>query len=291
MEDRWRDLAALCEAEPYCRELGLAVDELAEGVARLRLPYHDKNSNPGQALHGGVAASLIDIAGKLAAGTGFEGEVEAAAIDVSVNYLAAAIGEEIVAEGRVLRRGKEISYAEVDVTTTGAKPIAKGLVTTRIVDAGQAARRFAGTADPNALPEAVVSSLGKAFTKVPFIARLGMRNERMQDGTARVRMPFLAANAATGDAVHEGALIALIDTSGALASWSLTGLDFRFKASTVAVHASFSDEARNEDVIALARTLRRKEEIFWNEVTVAGASSGKLVAHGGVVYRIVVPTE
>src|SRR5438105_7700605 len=110
MEERWKSLAARCESEPYCKELGVAVEELEEGRARLRLPYHDKNSNPGQALHGGVAASMIDIAGTLAAWTGFSGEADAAAIDVAVNYLAAAIGEEIFAEARVLRRGKEITY-------------------------------------------------------------------------------------------------------------------------------------------------------------------------------------
>jgi len=104
-----------------------------------------------------------------------------------------------------------------------------------------------------------------------------------------VRMPFLESNLGAGGAVHEGALIALIDTSGAMASWSITGLDFTFKASTVAVHASFADDAVREDVVAQARTLRRREEIFWNEVTVIGATSKKLVAHGDVVYRIVVP--
>jgi uncharacterized protein (TIGR00369 family) len=289
MEDRWKSLASRCESEPYCRELGACVDDLGEGRVRLRLPYHDKNSNPGQALHGGVAASMIDIAGRLAADTGFTGEGEASAIDVAVNYLAAAIGEEISADARVLRRGKEITYAEVDVSTAQQKAIAKGLVTTRIVPRGSAARVFAGTADPEALAATDVSSLGKAFMKVPFIARLGMRNERMHEGTARVRMPFLEPNGTAGGAVHEGALIALIDTSGAMASWSITGLDFSFKASTVAVHANFADEAVREDVVALARTLRRKEEIFWNEVTVIGASSKKLVAHGDVVYRIVVP--
>ena len=289
MEERWKSLAVRCESEPYCKELGVAVEELEEGRARLRLPYHDKNSNPGQALHGGVAASMIDIAGALAAWTGFSGEADAAAIDVAVNYLAAAIGEEIFAEARVLRRGKEITYAEVDVTTGAKKPIAKGLVTTRIVAAGGPDRVFAGTADPNAIAAADVPSLGRAMMKVPFIARLGMRNERMDSGTARVRMPFLEANGAAGGAVHEGSLIALLDTTGAMASWSITGLDFSFKASTVAVHANFADRAIREDVIAFSRTLRRREEIFWNEVTVVGAESSRIVAHGDVVYRIVVP--
>jgi len=289
MTERWKSLAADFEAQPYCRELGLAVAEIGEGRARLRLPYDDKNSNPGQALHGGVAASMIDIGGTLAAWAGFEGECEGAAIDVSVNYLAAAIGEEIFANARVLRRGKELTYAEVDVATAAEKPIAKGLVTTRLVPPGQKPRSFAGSADPAALAPAEVSKFGRAFMKVPFIARLGMRNERMQDGTARVRLPFVEANAGRAGAVHEGALIALIDTSGAMASWSITGLDISYKASTVAVHANFADEAAGEDVIALARNLRRKEEIFWNEVSVVGEKSGKLIAHGDVVYRIVVP--
>ena len=84
-------------------------------------------------------------------------------------------------------------------------------------------------------------------------------------------------------------MVALVDTSAAMASWSITGLDFSYKASTVAVHVNFCAEAIREDVVALARTLRRKEEIFWNEVSIVGASSGALVAHGDVVYRIVLP--
>ncbi|MGH7820495.1 MAG: PaaI family thioesterase, partial [Candidatus Binatia bacterium] len=285
------DLKERFEGEPYCRELGVVVEAVEEGRARVRLPYDDKNSNPGRALHGGVAASMIDIAGSLAACAGFDdaGAMETGALDVAVNYLAAAIGEEIFAEARVLRRGKEITYCDVDVSTAQGKAIAKGLVTHRAVPVTTEARVFAGRADPDALAPAEVSQLGRAFMKVPFIGRLGMRNERMQDGTARVRLPFLEANAASGGAVHEGAIIALIDTTGAMASWSIVGLDFSFKASTVAVHANFAAPAVGEDLVSLARTLRKNEEIFWNEVTVAGAKSGKLVAHGDVVYRIVVP--
>jgi len=289
MEDQTNTLASRCESEPYCRELGVAVDAIADGGVRLGLPYDDKNSNPGRALHGGVAASLIAIAGRLAAQSGFAGDGEASVIDVAVNYLAAAIGEDVGAYAHVLRRGKEITYTEVDVATAQNKPIAKGLVTTRIVPRGFGSRSFAGSADPEAVAAVEVASLGKAFMKVPFIARLGMRNEGMKDGTARVRLPYVETNAAAGGAVHEGALIALIDTSGALSSWSITGLDVSFKASTVAVHVNFAEEALREDVLALARTLRRKEEIFWNEVSVVGASSKKLIAHGDVVYRIVVP--
>jgi uncharacterized protein (TIGR00369 family) len=277
---------------PYCRELGLEVEAVDANGAKLRLPYRDGNSNPGKALHGGVAASLIDIAGGLVSLAGApEGPVAHGAIDVSVSYLAAAIGEEIVAAARALRRGKEITYVEVDVATMGGKAIAKGIVVHRVVSATSDARTFGAPPSADEIPVKPVSDYGRAFMKVPFIARLGMRNEGFEEGIARVRLPFAEANTLDGQRLHEGAILALMDTTGALSSWSITGMDFRYKASTVAVHGQFVAPAAGEDLVALSRTVRRDEEIFWNSVSVVGVSSNTLVARGDVLYRIVVPKE
>src|SRR5581483_7771448 len=121
---------------PYCRRLGIVVEAVETDRVRVRVPYKDENSNPGRALHGGVAASTIRIAGVLAAATGLgEGQgLDAGTLDLSVDYLAAAIGEDIVADAEVLRRGKEIVYSDVDVRNGGGKRIAKGLVTYRALD-------------------------------------------------------------------------------------------------------------------------------------------------------------
>jgi acyl-coenzyme A thioesterase PaaI-like protein len=89
--------------------------------------------------------------------------------------------------------------------------------------------------------------------------------------------------------VHEGAVAALLDTAGAMASWSVAGLDLRSKASTVGIHLSHHSAARGEDVVAQACTLRRNNEVFLNTVTVSGRASGRIVATGAVTYRIVVP--
>src|SRR5436190_19138694 len=96
-------LAEALAGAPYARRLGVLVEELVPDRARVRVPYKDENSNPGRALHGGVAASIIDVAGVLAAATGLgdEREIDARTLDLAVDYLAAAIGEDIVAEARV----------------------------------------------------------------------------------------------------------------------------------------------------------------------------------------------
>ena len=44
-----------------------------------------------------------------------------------------------------------------------------------------------------------------------------------------------------------------------------------------------------EDVVATARTVRRNDEIFLNQVTVSEVRSKRVVATGSVTYRIVVP--
>lgn len=293
-DDALRTLATRFEQAPYTARLGLRVEEIALERVRCRVPYKEENSNPGRALHGGVAASTIAIAGTLAATTGLaEGRIaEAGTLDLSVVYLAAAIGEDVVADAEVLRRGKEIVYCNVDVRNDGGKRIARGLVTHRLLDRrpNPAVERQRVTPAPGVTPEeSDVPPLARAFVAVPFMAGLGLRVVHMRDGTARVRMPFQGGNADHGGVVHEGALAALVDTAGAMASWSIVGLDFRLKASTVGIHVSYHAPAVEEEVVAEARTCRRNDEIFLNQVTVGGLRSARVVATGAVTYRIVVP--
>jgi uncharacterized protein (TIGR00369 family) len=284
-----RDLAA--GAAPYHSSLGIHVEDVTAERARLRIPYADENSNPGRALHGGVYASAIDVAGTLAARAGIvlATAPDMRTLDLCVCYLAAAIGEDVTAEARVLRRGKELAYVAVDVRNDAGKSLATGLVTHRMAPPASPDRQLAAVPPftPPAAPTA--PPLARALVAVPFIAGRGMRITHMHEGRAIVEMPWKAENADEAGAVHEGALAALLDTAGAMASWSLVGLDFRLKASTVGIHVSFHASARGEDVVADARTIGRTDESFSNVVVVYGAGSGRAVATGSVTYRIVVP--
>jgi len=281
-------------AVPYARALGVLVDAADAERVRLRIPYKDENSNPGRALHGGVAASSIGIAGALVSEAGFaiDGPAEATTLDLTVAYLAAAIGEDVVVDGAVLRRGKELAYVDVAVRTDAGKAIAKGLVTHRVVPAGRpraAARQLAvspGLDDDGPGP---VPQLASAIAATPFIARLGLRYTRMDGGVARIELPCAPENRDADGALHEGAVAALLDTTGAMASWSVTGLDLRYKASTVGVHVSHHARVPGEDAVAVARTLRRNDEVFLNAVVVRAARSQTVLATGSVTYRIVVP--
>lgn len=294
MSEQWQALAARFEGAPYNASLGIRVESVALDRVRIRVPFKDEIANPGRALHGGVAASTIDIAGALAAWTGCapRPDLETGTLDLSVNYLAAAIGEDIVATAEVLRRGKEIVYSDVDIRNDAGKRIAKGLVTYRIFDyaAVPPARTRQRGAAPQ-LPPAESAQLirgANGFVGLGFIAQLGIGVTHAYDGQAVLHMPFKPESADYGNAVHEGALAALIDTTGALSSWSIVGLNLSYKASTVGIHVNYHTAAVGEEVVAHARTLRRNNEIFLNSVTVSGRSSGTVLATGSVTYRIVV---
>jgi uncharacterized protein (TIGR00369 family) len=272
------------EKSAYARTLGVALDAIAPEAARLALPFAETNTNPGQVLHGGVAASLVGLAGQAVARATLGAEAAPYhTTSVQVTYLAAAKAQAIVATARRLREGKELCFVDVEVAGADGKAIARGLV---------AARGRFGAAEP-ALPEtrgddgaADPGRLGPHIQKIPFMARLGVRIEHMVDAHSRIVLPWSDSNADAAGGVHEGAVLALLDTTGAMAAWAVTGAG-PYKASTPALQAQFLVPPPAEELVAYGRSVHRDAEAHWCDVEVAGATSRRVCARGTVQYRIV----
>jgi uncharacterized protein (TIGR00369 family) len=282
------DAVSRFAAVPYHAHLGMVADALDGQSVRLRIPFREANANPGGALHGGVYASAIDAAAALLArGPEPDHALDSRTLDLAVSYLAAAIGSDVVAEGRLLRRGKELAFVDVAVREVGGKDLARGLVTHRVA-APSPADQSMSDVPRSALTPGEVPDAARAIESGPFMAARRMKITLMHGGRAIVAMPSCDANADRHGAVHEGAVAALLDTAGAMASWSVTGVDLRYRASTPAIHLSFHAAVPpGEGVVAHARTLSRARESFLNAVTVYAADSGRAVASGSVTYRIV----
>lgn len=277
-------VASWIEKSPYAQMLGVAIDAITPGSARLTLPFAEGNTNPGQVLHGGVAASLVVLAGQAVARAALAPEgAPFHTASLQVTYLAAAKAEDVVAEGRLLRAGRELCFAAVDVRTRDGKSIASGLATLR-------GRGAAGEAP---LPEspgdhggADPGLMGPHIAKTPFMGRLGLRVEHMTGGTSRIVLPLRDALCDADAGIHEGAALALLDTTGAMAAWAVTGPG-RFKASTPALQAHFLAPPPAEDLVAYGRSVHRDAEAHWCDVEVAGAASRRVFARGTLLYRIV----
>ena len=121
-------------ASPYVQHLGIRLADLQPDSAVLELPFSEALITVGATIHGGAIASLIDTAAMVAAWSNAEVPVKMRGVTVSltVNYLAAAEREDLVAIARVLRRGRSLVYLDVDVKTGSDVGVAKGLVTYKI---------------------------------------------------------------------------------------------------------------------------------------------------------------
>ncbi len=130
-------MAKVIALMPFASHLGMELVEASEGYAKVRLRFQKENSTAGDALHGGAVASLIDTTGAMAAWTTAEIATPryfGSTIGITVNYLSAVIGEDCYAEGRILKRGREVIYNDVRVTNEAGKLLAQGTVLYRIIE-------------------------------------------------------------------------------------------------------------------------------------------------------------
>jgi len=276
------------DESPYTRALGArldAVESTKEGTtARIALPFQDENSNPGQALHGGCAASLAAVGGQCVARAAMGEETGPWHTSaVQVNYLAAAIGEDVSAHARLLRRGKDMCFVETRVETEAGKAIAHATAMVHARHGAEPAARYRAEGDEG---DADPGPMGPHVSKTPYMGRREMHIEHMADSQARIVLPFIEANADLEEGIHEGAVLALLDTCGAMASWAETGPG-AFKASTPSLQAQILCPSPKQDLVAYGRVIQRDASIFWADAVVAGAADGLAVARGTVIYRIV----
>jgi uncharacterized protein (TIGR00369 family) len=117
----------------FWRYLGVQVDDAGEGWVRLRVPVKDGLRNAVAApVHGGVLSALVDMAIGGALGTthdNADGGVGQTTLDMNVSFLAAAGDGELVAEGRLLRRGRTIAFGEARISDGAGKLVAVGRAT------------------------------------------------------------------------------------------------------------------------------------------------------------------
>src|SRR4029450_8235677 len=115
---------------------GVQVEDAREGWVRLRVPARDELRNAvGAPVHGGVLSALVDMAGGGAPATmaaGAAGGVGQSTLDLNVSFLSAARGD-VVAEGRILRRGRTIAVGEASISGDDGTLVAVGRATYMIL--------------------------------------------------------------------------------------------------------------------------------------------------------------
>uniref|UniRef100_B8DP70 Thioesterase superfamily protein n=1 Tax=Nitratidesulfovibrio vulgaris (strain DSM 19637 / Miyazaki F) TaxID=883 RepID=B8DP70_NITV9 len=108
------------------RHLGIRVEEVRTGYARLRLPFREEfagNKSRG-ALHGGVISTLTDICGNVALWTHFGPNDMVSTVDMRVDFLRPAPFADLIAEAEVRLQGYRIGNIFVRIASESAPGVA-----------------------------------------------------------------------------------------------------------------------------------------------------------------------
>ena len=134
-------IAATFDQMPFNRLLGLQVSRFADDEVEVRFPWAEQLvGNPiQQILHGGVIATVLDVAGGMmavASALGRFSEIEQAelvqrfgkmsTIDIRTDYLRPGRGAEFIATARVIRAGNKVAVCRMELHNEHGVHIALG---------------------------------------------------------------------------------------------------------------------------------------------------------------------
>ncbi len=117
---------------------GFELEAAEPGRAVLRMRVASKHKQVHGVVHGGVLAALADTAGGLATYMVVPPGTRLATVEMKINYLEPVDRGTVVAQARVLRRGKNFAVVDCDILDGAGRLAAKALLTYSI---GAADRR------------------------------------------------------------------------------------------------------------------------------------------------------
>ena len=113
---------------PFQHFVGIEIIKLGDGKSVLQLELKDHHFNLYGIPHGGVHATLLDIAmGTAASFPDNSGqEVDSVTLNLSVDYIAPPASKILIAKGKVTKKGKSIAYCTAEIFDQDQSLIASG---------------------------------------------------------------------------------------------------------------------------------------------------------------------
>ncbi len=117
---------------PFVSHLKILTEALGQGEARLSLPIEAHLTNSFGTVHGGVILSLLDVTLCTAARTLHPDSTGVITIDMSTSFVGAGSGARLVAEARVMKDTRSMSFVEGEAKNEDGSLVAKAIATVRV---------------------------------------------------------------------------------------------------------------------------------------------------------------
>ena len=127
------EVAEFVKKVRFAEHLGVKIDDLEKGVARLSLVIKPEYTTSWGTVHGGAILSLLDITLSMSARTLYDPPRSIMTIDLSAQFIGTAKSL-IRAEGRVAKAGKSTIFCEGEVRDEAGELVAKAIGTFRSLE-------------------------------------------------------------------------------------------------------------------------------------------------------------
>lgn len=130
-EERLAQMKATWSLHPFWKLLGLEPIALGDGYSKIRVAFEPERHGPWP--HGGLLCSLVDTSIALALYTTYgpddEDVTAHATADLNISFLDSMQGDELLAEGRIIRRAQSAAFGTSEVRDNRGNLIAIGRAT------------------------------------------------------------------------------------------------------------------------------------------------------------------
>ncbi|MBL1137798.1 MAG: PaaI family thioesterase [Chloroflexi bacterium] len=96
--------------------IGAVMTRVEPGLVAIELPFRADLCQQNGFLHGGVVTMIADSACGYAASTLVPADQDVLAVEFKVNLLSPAVGDKLIAVGRVIRAGRTLTVCAAEVT-------------------------------------------------------------------------------------------------------------------------------------------------------------------------------
>lgn len=113
--DYFRRVRASYDRQKVMQTIGAELTRVEPGLVEIELPYREDLTQQHGFLHAGISTTIADSAGGYAAYSLMPAGSSILAVEFKVNLVAPAKGERFLAQGRVIRSGRQLSVCEIEV--------------------------------------------------------------------------------------------------------------------------------------------------------------------------------
>ena len=114
---------------PIARLIGFEAEEIADGKATVTLTTGPQHANPMGTLPGGILRDIADAAMGMSFASTLAPEESFTTVELKINFFRPVWDDRLKAEGRVVRRGRNLGYVECEISDERGRIVAKAALT------------------------------------------------------------------------------------------------------------------------------------------------------------------